>query len=271
MPNKNVIEYCCINIKGGIRKNNQDNFYVQNRFRKFDEPDNDLIYSGEICSSDNEILAIYDGMGGESCGEIASLIAASETAKYNNNSESGEVVLGNLCKYLNSKVCEYAQEHNVSCMGTTAAVIRFEKEKIHICNLGDSRIYRIWNDSIKQISEDHVLEGFTMGKPPLTQFLGIPADEASIEPYIATGGYVSGDRYLLCSDGITDMLSENDILEIVLNAEDVNTGTRELVSRALQNGGIDNITVILCEVKSPKANNFFDNIRNLLKADNEDQ
>lgn len=257
MPNKHVVNYCCINIKGGIRKNNQDNFFVQNRYRKSNEPDIDLIYSGEFCSSDNEIIAVYDGMGGEVCGEIASLIAASETIRYNNKNDSGEFLLRNLCNYLNFQVCGYAQKNNVSCMGTTAAIIKFENSQIFICNLGDSRIYRIRGNSIKLISKDHILEGFTMGKPPLTQFLGMPVNEAEIEPYVATGEYVPGDRYLLCSDGITDMLSDDDILKIVFYAEDVNSGAKELVSQALQNGGIDNITAILCEIKE---NSFFRNV-----------
>lgn len=255
--NRFFIKYCCVNLKGGMRKTNQDNFYIQDKYRKSNEPDIDLVYSGEFCSSDNEIIAVYDGMGGESCGEIASLIAASETAKYNNNNDNGKIVLKNLCNYLNFQVCGYAQKNNISCMGTTAAIIKFEKSQIFICNLGDSRIYRIRQGSIKQISKDHILESFTMGKPPLTQFLGMPVNEAEIEPYIATGEYVSGDRYLLCSDGITDMLSDDDILKIVFNAEDVNSGAKELVSQALQNGGTDNITAILCEIED---DNFFQNI-----------
>lgn len=247
MLSRFLIKYCSINLKGGVRKTNQDNFFVQNRYRKSNEPDIDLIYSGEFSSIDNEIIAVYDGMGGEACGEIASLIAASETPRYLNLSE--ENYLLGLCKYLNQKVCDFAKMNNVSSMGSTAAVMRFEKDKIFICNLGDSRIYRIREDGIKQISKDHILTDFCGKKPPITQFLGIPETDMLIEPYLAAGEYIDGDKYLLCSDGLTDMVHEEDIFSIVSkNSTNVEAATKELVSKALQNGGVDNITAILCEI-----------------------
>ncbi|MBQ6570360.1 MAG: serine/threonine-protein phosphatase [Clostridia bacterium] len=249
MPALYKIEYCCINIKGGVRASNQDNFYVQAQYRT-QENENDILLTGQILSSANALVAVYDGMGGEACGDIASYIAASETALFDGKSADAPVLLTELCSFINEKICEYARNEKISLMGTTAAIIRFGTEDIAICNLGDSRIFRLRSGEIKQISSDHVLEGSPCEKPPLTQFLGIPEEEMQLEPFISMGDYLEGDRFLLCSDGLTDMLSEDDICEIAAKEKTTEDAASSLVSNALKRGGEDNITVLLCEIQS---------------------
>ena len=94
-------------------------------------------------------------------------------------------------------------------------LIAFAKKSIHICNLGDSRIYRQNQGNIQQLSTDHVLRSYMFGKAPLTQFLGVEESDMKLEPFIKTLEYQAGDRYLLCSDGVTDMLSDQEIEEIM--------------------------------------------------------
>lgn len=243
------IDFYCVNIKGRVRTNNEDNFYALGRFRKENELLNDIVLSGEFKSDDSRFLAVFDGMGGEACGETASFIASVETSLYKNSNIDSVAVLRNLCSTINGKICEYAAEHSIECMGTTAAILYFQKNDIYVCNVGDSRIYHCTGKKLSQISVDHSVPMHGIKKAPLTQFLGMPNDEIKLEPFIAKGNYKSGDRFLICSDGITDMISDEEIEKIISESKPLSDCTNALVSRALINGGIDNITAILCEIR----------------------
>ena len=85
----------------------------------------------------------------------------------------------------------------------------------------------------------------------MSQNLGIPPDQLLIEPYLSQGRYKNGDKYLICSDGLTDMLTLEEIKDTLANQHIKDTATR-LVNTALKNGGKDNVTVILLEIKQRK-------------------
>jgi len=85
-------------------------------------------------------------------------------------------------------------------------------------------------------------------KPALTQCLGIEEDQMEIEPHIAKGKLEPGDRYLLCSDGLTDMLSNLEVSQLLLSGEDPRDCADKLIAAALERGGRDNVTVIVCEI-----------------------
>lgn len=242
------IDFYCVNIMGSIRKNNEDNFYALGRYRRQDETDNDIAIKGSFSSSDNQILAVYDGMGGENCGEIASLMAACGTEKYCGNVFDSVVTLNDLCSSLNNEIFDYANSNNLGCVGTTAALLLFS-DKIYACNLGDSRVYKISNNFIDQISMDHSMPAPKRRKAPLTQFLGLSEDEIQLSPFITQGEYNVGDKYLICSDGITDLIDESEILKIITVNSSIETATDMLVSLAIQRGGIDNITIIMCDIR----------------------
>ena len=93
-----------------------------------------------------------------------------------------------------------------------------------------------------------MLGGGRFGKPPLTQYLGIPEESMGLEPTIVPQKAEIGTRYLICSDGITDMLSDGEIADILTREISVSETVELLVERALIKGGRDNITVILCEL-----------------------
>ena len=144
------------------------------------------------------------------------------------------------------KETEYPTETTAE---TTAAMLAFGKENVYSCNLGDSRIYQISSEGkLGQLSLDHVLGGGRFGKPPLTQYLGIPEESMGLEPTIVPQKAEIGTRYLICSDGITDMLSDGEIADILTREISVSETVELLVERALIKGGRDNITVILCEL-----------------------
>lgn len=90
--------------------------------------------------------------------------------------------------------------------------------------------------------------GITNRKPYLTQFLGIDPEELRIEPFIQSGYYQAGDRYLLCSDGLTDMVDQDVIGEVLIQHEYPEDCAENLKKLALENGGRDNITVIVIDV-----------------------
>ncbi|MCD8157265.1 MAG: hypothetical protein LUD53_07575, partial [Clostridiales bacterium] len=120
---------------------------------------------------------------------------------------------------------------------------------VAICNIGDSRIFRLSKGQMEQLSMDHVGVAPYGRKPPLSQNLGIPPTEMLIEPYAATAAYREGDIYLICSDGLTDMLSTNQIAQ-VLGQYPIETAAGCLLEKALERGGRDNITIILCRTEA---------------------
>ena len=120
----------------------------------------------------------------------------------------------------------------------------------YVCNVGDSRAYRLRDGEFLQLSCDHVEKrpGRDQKKAALTQHLGFGSEEIEIEPYIAKGELKRGDTYLLCSDGLSDMLTNFEITDIMLGCEDAEDCVRQLIDSALQHGGRDNITAIVCKL-----------------------
>ena len=244
------IFYSCISHIGHVRNINQDNFICNGLYIQNDNPESEFRFNGQVDANQSVLFGIFDGMGGEECGEMASRIAAKEAQK-TSLSKKGVLVLTEYCKQANKKICEYAENNNISSMGTTVAMLLFTKREITLCNIGDSKIFRFSNGKLEQISKDHVVISAFGTKPPLLQNLGIPPEQLLIEPYLSQGGYKDGDKYLICSDGLTDMVTVNEIKEL-LNEDSVKNITSKLVSRALENGGKDNTTVILLEIKQRK-------------------
>ena len=156
------------------------------------------------------------------------------------------------CAGMNRAICEYAKEHYIRSIGSTAAILMFDKKDIYFCNIGDSRIYQFSGKKLTQISHDHSDSIVTDRKPPLTQSLGIPESEFVIAPYVARGLYEDGDQYLICSDGLTDMIPEETISEVISGSVTVLRSAEVLLQRALESGGNDNITIVLCTVRKQR-------------------
>ena len=128
------------------------------------------------------------------------------------------------------------------------AVLYFASGYAYSCNIGDSRTYRLRDGVFQQLSVDHI-EKRPAGKAPLTQYLGIDPMEMQIEPYIAKGRVERDDVYLLCSDGLTDMLTNFTIANILLNNPSPEKSVESLIRAALEQGGRDNITAIVCKIR----------------------
>lgn len=244
---------------GKIRNNNEDNFWCCGEFLNAQNQGMSHIQSGCRKQSELPVMAVFDGMGGESCGEMAAFLAAESCGLHYKEQKDrirrdGEQFLLEACEKMNQAVCDYGTENRIDSMGTTAAMLAFGEDMIYGCNLGDSRIYRSSCEKFGQISEDHTLGRHFLGKAPLTQYLGMQEKDLKLAPSLTSYPVAEGDRYLICSDGITDMLSDGEIADIFTREIPVEETVQVLVERALKKGGRDNITVILCEVMNQKEN-----------------
>lgn len=211
------------------------------------------VRSGNAPLSQHPVLAVFDGMGGESSGEMAAYHAARACGEYYRENKAGmkkdpEGFLNEMCVKMNQSVCGYGRENRIHTLGTTVSIIAFGEECAYACNLGDSRLYQADGNHLHQISTDHVLKGGFYGKAPLTQYVGIPEESMSLEPSIEKMEFHPGIRYLLCSDGMTDMLSDGEIADILSREISVKETVEVLLERTLKKGGRDNVTIILCEV-----------------------
>lgn len=255
------IEYAYTCHIGKIRNNNEDNFWCCGDSLETQNQGMSHIRSGYMKQSEYPLLAVFDGMGGESCGEMAAFLAAEACGEHFKTAKDGirndpEEFLNEICESMNQAICDYGRTNKINSMGTTAALLAFAEDAVYSCNLGDSRIYKSDREKFYQISQDHVLGHSLFGKAPLTQYLGMEEENLQLEPSISRQEIKIGDRFLLCSDGITDMLSDGEIADILSRDIPVAKTVEILVDRALKKGGRDNITVVLCEIMEQPRNMF---------------
>lgn len=246
------IRYTSVSHTGYIRKVNQDSIVCENQH--IDDPyaNGYQKKDGYIPIKKASVFGVFDGMGGLSNGEIASSITAKCIAKF--NFETNPILkLKDLCVKANKEICEFAKKNNLGNMGTTAAVLVFSRQGISLCNIGDSKIYRLGDGCMEQISKDHTEKCSWSNNYLLTQNLGIREEELKIRPYLAEGYYQVGDIYLICSDGLTDMISQESIKEIILKVP-FEQASQELLKKALEAGGKDNISLVMCKIEK---RNFF--------------
>lgn len=267
------IEYAYTCHIGKIRNNNEDNFWCCGDSLEAQNQGMSHIRSGYMKQSEYPLLAVFDGMGGESCGEMAAFLAAEACGEHFKTTKDGirndpEEFLNEICESMNQAICDYGRTNKINSMGTTAALLAFAEDAVYSCNLGDSRIYKSDREKFYQISQDHVLGRSLFGKAPLTQYLGMEEENLQLEPSISRQEIKIGDRFLLCSDGITDMLSDGEIADILSRDIPVAKTVEILVDRALKKGGRDNITVVLCEIME-QPRNMFRRVLNWFHRENE--
>lgn len=249
-----AIQAACGCHTGKIRKNNEDNFCFDARCLEMDNNGLDSPISIVKKLKNGICFSIFDGMGGENFGEYASYAAAQQMQlterKLTDFFISEEKYLDNLTQQLNDAVVEMQKEMLTDKMGTTMVSLYFSGRHAYVCNVGDSRAYQLRNGELLQLSVDHVENrpGRENRKAPLTQYLGFGSEEILLEPHITKSELKKSDMYLLCSDGLTDMLTDFEISDIMLNNEEPEACVQALIRAALEHGGRDNITVIACKI-----------------------
>jgi len=208
------------------------------------------------------LFAVADGMGGAQAGEVASRLAAA-ALKESGADEGGEQRIVSLIQEANRRVYDRSnRDPNASGMGTTMTVALVENGQVAFGHVGDSRAYLIRDGSLEQLTEDHslVAELMRSGKlspeeaethpqrSVITRALGTDPDVDVDTFTIAAKG---GDVFLLCSDGLTTMVSNDSILALVEGHRGDMDGTlRALVNAANRGGGEDNVTVVAFEISA---------------------
>ena len=246
-----IVAACSSNI-GKKRPQNEDNFYFGGKILPEKNDGTKKTLKLRKNSRHGLLVGVFDGMGGEACGEVASHIAASEAAKFVKSNKAGDPVafFHKLCDIQNRSICRETNELRNGRMGTTSVCLLFLKDEVYSCNLGDSRSYRVRNGEMIQLSVDHT-ETPVIGsrrKPRITQCLGVFPDEADLHPAIEKGLLESGDGFIMCSDGLTDLVTDDEICRFLSETRFPADCVDGLISLALERGGKDNVTVIVCRV-----------------------
>jgi len=254
------IEGTVITHIGLVRGCNEDNYFINGILKS----DNKVTVEGYVDEKqrDSYLYAVFDGMGGERFGDIASMIAAKSLIEY--ISTDIRYTIMEYIQKANKQICNEIIKNGGVRSGTTLAVLYIRNNKVISYNIGDSRIYLCRKGDLYLLSEDHteaqrlVNQGkldehsarHHKSKNRLTSHLGIFPEEMAIKPYVSKEIKLKrNDLLLVCSDGLTDMVSDDGIREI-MTRDDLDTSgiAKELAATAQENGGKDNTTVIVVSV-----------------------
>ena len=229
------------------------------------EMNQDSYYASDLEKDELKLYILADGMGGYKGGEIASSVAVASAKTYINNNfkkikkdrESILNLLKDAVEYANMMVYEKSQEDvELHDMGTTLDVCLLYNNKVFIGHVGDSRVYRIRKNIIRKITTDHsyveklVREG-TITKeeaynhPKKNMLMKALGTNSLVEPDVICKGFLKDDILLMCSDGLTNMIRENEIYNLLLKNPE--NPEEALIKRANDLGGYDNITTIIVD------------------------
>jgi serine/threonine protein phosphatase PrpC len=236
---------------GHARENNEDKF-------DFYEPDEEPLLAAR-----GSVYLVCDGMGGHNAGQIASELAAKQFlhAYYHLGGTAQEAARQAILQahhYIAEMASKIPSRYG---MGTTLTALILKQDEGILAHVGDSRCYRLREGVFEQLSRDHTLVAHLVEQGILTpeqaryhpqrnvirQAVGVADPSEPLEPDIETFALQVGDLYLLCSDGLTDMVDDAEI-EAILHNEPPTRAAWRLVDRALANGGRDNITIVLVRI-----------------------
>ena len=220
------------------------------------EGNEDSAYAGP------RLLAVADGMGGHAAGEVASALTIASMAELDAEQPGGDMraALAMAVVAANARLHEkIIANPAVEGMGTTLTALLWSDGHAAVCHIGDSRGYLLRDGELYQITHDHTLvqslvdEGRIsaddVSTHPQRSLLLRALDGRSIaEPDLSVHESLPGDRYLLCSDGLSGVVSDETLLETLSTIEDPEAATRELIELAIRGGGPDNITCIVADV-----------------------
>ena len=232
------IEYAYTSNIGKVRKNHEDNYWCAGDFMPVENNGSGGIETGSESSENIPAFAVFDGMGGESCGEIAAGLAADAFDRYYKNHKKEFIkhpdkYLMGLGQEMNNSVLAYAHDNRIGSMGSTSAAVIFGNDWYASSNLGDSRIYELKSGKLRQISTDHVFNGGIYRKPPLVQYLGLEEEDAALEPSFTKDPLTDNLRILICSDGVTDMIDDALLEELLSMPDNVEVTAEKILKTAL--------------------------------------
>ena len=247
-------KYSLISDVGNLRKNNEDNFFVFGEENR--NPKNNIYSCNGEFVNEKAFFCVCDGMGGHSAGEVASYIATHQVQK-NYNSITDKIkfekdvsnVMKSFISSINDSIYNITEEKpELKSMGTTLTGIYFLKDGAYAINIGDSRVYELENEKLQQLTIDHTDAD---NKHALTRFLGMSYQYGNVYPDVSAKKINLGlkKRFLLCSDGLTDMVDDSMIRDILIEEKNNINAANKLVETAKKNGGRDNITVLIVDAE----------------------
>lgn len=230
---------------GKVREINQDAYYISDSLDQV------------------QLYMLADGMGGYNGGEIASKLAIQSAKSYIENNfkeiekdrESIIQLVGSSMEYANMVVYEKSKENkDLEGMGTTLEICLIYNNKVYIGHVGDSRIYRIRKEFMRKLTQDHsyvqklvkdgtITKEEAMHHPQKNMLMKALGCNAFVEPDVMVKGFLKEDILIICSDGLTNLVSQEEIFKEA--KKDIEQAPKELVEKANNNGGYDNITVVI--------------------------
>lgn len=241
-----MLEFGFRSDTGRVRDINQDAFFVM---------------------PDERIFLVADGVGGHNDGELASRTVMADIAEYvkekplpdDADDETVKNYFENVIRYVNTHIYDMARKNAPGGMATTLVALYLKDGKAYAANVGDSRIYQIRDGGITQITEDHtyvnslVKEGIItkeQGKthPDRNMITRAIGAEKDVRPDLFIFDIKEGDILLLCTDGLYNEVSDQELCEALSSAGDMRTACSALVDEANLRGGADNITAVSVRV-----------------------
>jgi protein phosphatase len=227
--------------------------------------------------NDQELYIVADGMGGHRAGDVASRLATDAIVGFFRATASDDVTwpfhfdsrlseeenrLLTGIRIANRQIIERsARSRECHGMGTTVvgALFSWRRQKMYIGHVGDSRAYRVRKGEIRQMTRDHSLvNDYLLAMPELTEEQRSELPKNVITRALGMQDHVTvdlqsddaeiGDHYVLCSDGLSGMIEDSDILDIVMGTTDLYEACRQLIARANEHGGEDNITAVIVRI-----------------------
>ena len=237
-----IADEACLTDVGRQRHTNEDSFYAE-----------------------APVFAVADGMGGAQAGEVASAMAVEEFSNGHDASKTPEAQLAEVARAANRRIWEMAQsDQQHAGMGTTLTAVMVGDTDVSVGHVGDSRLYLLRDGSLERLTRDHSLveEFVRQGKltpeqaerhpqrSVITRALG-PESDVEVDTFSVPAR--DGDIFVLCSDGLSGMVRDEQMEEILASGEPLESVARALIDAANENGGRDNITVILFRLEEAGA------------------
>lgn len=254
------------NHRGQLRPTNEDNFYLNGRWLSREA----MLHGGRLLAESgavSQLYAVCDGLGGAALGAQASLQvteALRDVQAANPNGIPEEALLQAL-HHLTDQVCRL-RSSGAGYIGATLAACLWRGGRIRVLSIGDCRLYRLRGGVLHQLTTDHtevqqlIEEGMISPEQArlsprrhlINQYIGLPSWDDAFRPYLSPPIPArAGDGYLLCSDGLTDMVEDAAIRHALLIGRTPGHVVDLLVQKALDNGGQDNITALCMFVQGP--------------------
>jgi protein phosphatase len=229
-------------VLGSVRKNNEDMVFTKHY-------------------DDLDLAVVCDGLGGENAGEVASALAITAfTGIFDamKHDDIPDLINRGVDKAIDTLIAATRSNLDFRGMGTTLTGVAFKGNVGYVFNIGDSRVYRLRGRMLEQLTEDDneltyalkhpgLYDNPEMASSRLTKFVG----GYEVEPDIQIVRLHNGDKFVVCSDGLYNMVSD-EVIEAILMVSGVDRAVDDLTMLALKNGGVDNCTLVVAKYEEPR-------------------